>query len=307
MSEFEEIREGLQTKINNHEGIFVYLPNVSDWQKKEIIFHNAIHQAEGEIHQLQTVRNQYYHDYFKKWLYQLNPGEVILEVGAGAGHDLIPLLNRGYNLVESDISFSSIRSVKQKINNQYPRFKNQLIYLVADGQNLPLANSLVDAVFMVATFHHFDNPQKALVELVRVSKPGGLIILAMEPSRLMMSFTKIFRNFKSLRIYQGHSKADETHRGYTKQNFQSLGFARDKFLISNFQVLKIKRVWLLLGFLHYGLEGLFRLLKLKKRLVAPRWFEWLLLIIDEILLKIPIINQLNWHWIIIAKNLKRKT
>lgn len=293
MPEFEEI---IIKGVDNQEGIFVYLPNVSEFQKKEIVFHDAIHQAEAEVHQLQTVRNQYYHNYFKKRLYQLSPEQVILEIGAGAGYDLIPLLNKGYKVVASDISFASIKSVKQKIDSHYPQFKNQLVYLVADAEHLPLLDNAVATTFMVATFHHLENPKTALAEISRVTQNQGLIILAMEPSRFMMRFTKLFKNSSHLRIHSGHSEADETHPGYSKKDL--------RFLLSNFEITEIIRVWLLLGFLHYGLEAIFRLFKLKKRIVAPRWLEYFFLIIDEILLKIPIIKQLNWHWVVVIKNSK---
>ena len=292
----EKIRKYLGPLTKEREGIFVYLPKVSDYQKKEIEFHNAVHQDEEEIHQLSTVRNKFYHNYFKKWLYKLLKDSVILEIGGGSGFDLLPLLQRGYSMIESDISVRSIKSVKIKIDNQFPQYKNQIIYLVADGQNLPLPDNSVEATFMVATLHHFEKQKKILTEISRVTKNGGLIIFAMEPSKFMMWFTKLFSKTKKLRIYQGYSEADETHPGYSKRDWRQI--TDNEFLI-----MKLKRVWLLLGFLHYGLEAIFRLFKLKKRIKVPRLIECLLLIIDEILLKIPLINQLHWHWILIIKNL----
>lgn len=294
MPKLEEIINQLSQLSKFQDGIFLYLPEISDFEKKEIKFHNLIHNAEEEIHQLNALRNQYYHNYFKKWLLKLPADSVILEIGAGSGYDLSPLLKKSYPVIASDISLESIKAIKQKIDQNYPQFKNQIIYLVADGQNLPLADNSAAATFMVAAFHHFENQQKALQEILRVTKKGGLIIMAMEPSRFMMRFTKLFSNYKNLTIHHGHSEADETHQGYYKKDFQRL--------INNRQIVKIKRVWLLFGFLHYGLEAIYRLFKLKKRIKIPRLVELALLILDEILLKIPLINQLNWHWVVILTN-----
>ncbi|MBU1131439.1 class I SAM-dependent methyltransferase [Patescibacteria group bacterium] len=295
MSRIEEIIQELKSKTQDQEGIFYYLPKVTDFQKKEIEFHNKIYQDEAEVHQLNTLRNKFYHNYFKKYLYQLPQDSVILEIGSGSGYDLKPLIKKGYQVIASDISEESVKSIKTAINDQSSISNNKIIYLVADGQNLPLSENSVTATFMVATFHHFENQQKALAEIKRVTQKDGLIILAMEPSKFMMRFTKLFSQSKSLRIYHGHSEADETHQGYIKSDFPSV-------LSPQSSVLKLKRVWLLLGFLHYGLEAIYRIFKLKKRIKVPLIVEWTLLIIDEILLKIPVINQLNWHWIVVVKD-----
>jgi len=305
MSKFEEIIEDFQPKadpplaeklkIENYDGIYKFLPEISDFLKTEIEFHDQIYQDEEEVHQLNALRNKFYHDYFKKWIYKLSKDSVILEVGGGSGYDLLPLLEKSYSVIESDISIESIKFIKSKIDNKYPQYKNQIIYLVSDGQNLPLDSNSIEATFMVASFHHFQDQQKAMAEIKRVTKKGGLIILAMEPSRFMMWFTKLFQKSKILRIHQGYSEADETHAGYAKSEFI-------KILSFKPAVLKIKRVWLICGFLHYGLEAIYRIFKLKKRIKIPKFIEAILIVIDEILLKIPIVNLLNFHWIIIIKN-----
>jgi len=295
MADFDQIKKYLQEKTGSQSDIFYYLPKLTEFQKKEADFHNQIHQAEIDIHQLNSVRNKYYHDYFKKWLYNLAPQSIILEIGAGSGFDGRDLLNHNFYLIESDISLESIKGIKEAWEKEFLPVQPQTIFLVADGQYLPLLDNSVKAVFMVAALHHFENQEDLLTEVKRVLKPGGLIIFAMEPSKFMMSFTKMFAGVDCLRIHDGQSEADETHAGYSLIDFRKLA--------KNNQVLavKIKRVWLILGFFHYGLEGLFRLLKLKKRLKLPKIMEWLFLLLDELLLKIPFLNNLNWHWIVVYR------
>jgi ubiquinone/menaquinone biosynthesis C-methylase UbiE len=287
MSKYQDIINNLRLKTQGRDGIFYYLPNITDFQRNEKKFHDQIHQDEIEVHQLNTVRNSYYHDYFKKLLYKLPQESIILEIGSGSGYDLKPLIDKGYSVIASDISEESIKSIKKIFNDK-------ILYLVADGQNSPLPNNSVAATFMVAAFHHFENQTKALAEIKRVTKKDGLIILAMEPSRFMMWFTKMFKGVEDLRIYKNHSEADETHQGFSKNDL--------RIAIRDSRLAIYKRVWLTLGFLHYGLEAIYRIFKLKKRFKIPRFIEWVLLIFDEILLKIPIINLLNWHWIVIIKN-----
>lgn len=304
MPGFEEIIRVLQAKTENQNGIFVYLPEITEFQKTEIEFHDAIHQDEEEIHQLNTLRNRYYHDYFKKQLNQLPTDSVILEIGAGSGYDLIPLLKKNYSIIVSDISVKTVKSIKSKVEDQFPQYKNQVIYLVADGQNLPFDDDSIDAVYLVATLHHFENQDKAIAEIKRITKKGGLMILAMEPSKFMMWFTKLFKNSKNLRLYQAGSAADETHAGYSLKDLLRITcLPAGRRNCPNIRIIDIKRVWLIQGFIHYGLEAAFRLFKLKKRLKMPWFLEWFILTLDEILLKIPYVNQLHWHWLAIVKKI----
>ena len=284
MSKFEEVKRILRGKAEEKDGIFFYLPRLSEFTRQEIEFHGRIHADEEEIHQLKTIRNRYYHSYFRKYLLKLPADSIILEIGSGSGFDCLPLIKAGRQVIASDISFDSIRGVKEKGG-----LKGNIAYLVADGENLPLADNSIDAVFLVASLHHFPSSEMILKEIRRVVKKGGLVTFAMEPSRFMMRATRLFASNKSLRIYQGHSEADETHPGYNQADW--------KRIISDFKVIELKRVWLTLGFLHYFLEGIYRLFRLKKRIKAPEAIEWILLVLDEILLKIPLINGINWHWI----------
>ena len=229
----------------------------------------------------------------------LPPQAIILEVGAGCGDDLLELANAGkqqsknFHLIASDISLESLKLTAKKFFRALPAGE-QPLYLVADGQHLPFADNSLDAIFMVACLHHFENPVAAVAEFARVLKADGQLIFAMEPSWWMMFSTKLFAGFNRLRIHQGASAADESHYGYFKKDF----FALSK---KDFTVIKIKRVWILQGFVHYALEACYRVFKLKKRLKLPRRIEYFILFLDEILLKLPLINLFNWHWIVILK------
>jgi len=295
MPKFEEIKLLLQQKTEFKEGLFFYLPRLSAFQKEEIAFHDTVFSAEEEAHQLSALRNRFYHEYFKKWLFKLPQSSVVLEVGSGIGYDLLPLLNKGFYLIASDISSGSLRSLRQKAQDYTLNdISGQLLYLVADGEHLPFNDNSLDAIYLAACLHHFENQQKAVKEFYRVLRPNGLIIFAMEPSRFMMFFTKMFSGFKKLRIYQGKSVADENHSGYLSKDF-------DKLLKPDFFIIKKKRVWLLQGVAHYFLEACYRLFNLNNRIVLPQWLEFFLLFLDEVLLLVPMINWFSWHWIAVAK------
>ena len=295
MPEFNKITAQLAKKCEIKDGIFVYLPEITDWQKKEIDFHDTICSSEEELHQLRSWRNFYYHQYFQDYLLALGKNAILLEIGAGSGSDGLALLKNGARLIESDISLASVQAIKAKAKQQSLDNDQQIVYLVADGATLPLPTHSVDAVFLVAAFHHFEQQDEVLREILRVLKVDGLLVMGMEPSRFMMSFTKLFSNFKSLHNASGSSTADDNHKGYSFHDWENLTKRYDLTLLD------LKRVWLLLGFWHYGSEAIFRLFKLKKRLKLPLIVEKTLRIIDEWLLKIPALWKFNWHFIAVFK------
>ncbi len=289
MSRLSDIKSYLNSKCEVKDEIYIYLPILTDFQKKEIAFHEADRSLEEEVHQLNSLRNQYYHNQINKYFKALSQESIILEIGVGIGYDLISLLKKGFKVIATDISEKTIGALKKKIEINYPEYKDNIIYLVSDGQNLPLADNSIEAILVVATLHHFEDQDGLVNEFKRVLN-NGYLVLGMEPSRFMMSFTKLFKNSSKLRIHEGHSEADEIHEGYLKNDFKKLG-----------KVAHIKRVWLLLGFLHYFLEAIYRLFKLKKRIRIPLFMEYILLVLDEILLYIPIINSINFHWIVVIE------
>jgi ubiquinone/menaquinone biosynthesis C-methylase UbiE len=54
-------------------------------------------------------------------------------------------------------------------------------FLTADAQNLPFRNDWFDLCFSQNAFEHIPDPELALREAVRVTRPGGLIYLMFDP------------------------------------------------------------------------------------------------------------------------------
>jgi SAM-dependent methyltransferase len=59
--------------------------------------------------------------------------------------------------------------------------QGDLIYIVADGMNLPLERGWADIICMFAAFHHFPDPTGLLKHLAQFVAPDGLIVLLCEP------------------------------------------------------------------------------------------------------------------------------
>lgn len=99
-------------------------------------------------------------------------GEV-LDVGCGYGAlmEQLYIYNKKFNLTGIDISKAMI-----KIANQYSNLSNSR-FRVMPADKITFNDGKFDVVICKDTFHHFDNPVKALKEMFRVTKKGGNIYI----------------------------------------------------------------------------------------------------------------------------------
>ncbi len=97
-------------------------------------------------------------------------GERLLEVGVGAGSDALALAARfGVTVVGVDSSQTMVDEARRRGLQEAH---------VADAASLPFAAASFDACFADRTFQHLADPEAALAEMVRVTRPGGRILVA---------------------------------------------------------------------------------------------------------------------------------
>jgi ubiquinone/menaquinone biosynthesis C-methylase UbiE len=60
----------------------------------------------------------------------------------------------------------------------YERIKPKEKYgIIASAENLPFKNEVFDRVIMLEVLQHVSNKKKALEEMKRVLKPGGMVLI----------------------------------------------------------------------------------------------------------------------------------
>ena len=105
-----------------------------------------------------------------------NDGSLILEAGCGVGSQtkIIAPKNNKSKFISIDISQDSINQAEKVIRSL--KIKN-VKFKQGDVFNLSFKDSYFDHVFVCFVLEHLANPLHALLELKRVLKPGGTIMV----------------------------------------------------------------------------------------------------------------------------------
>jgi demethylmenaquinone methyltransferase/2-methoxy-6-polyprenyl-1,4-benzoquinol methylase len=99
----------------------------------------------------------------------LSPGEFVLDLGAGTGVSTQELSRSGAFSVGADLSLGMLR-VGRAARPDVP-------LLAADALALPFADATFDAVTVSLALRNIVDPDAALREMARVTKPGGRLVI----------------------------------------------------------------------------------------------------------------------------------
>ena len=156
---------------------------------------------------------QYKLHFFVAEEFVLNGGKgLILDVGAGTGALAQALLQKGkFSIEATDISEEMLKVAESK--KIYERS-----FLSDLTEEIPMENDIYDGVVSSGTFTHGHVGPSAMVELVRVTKPSGLVTISVnEKHWIALNFeneveklNKYVRNYtlKKISIYGEQSTHD---------------------------------------------------------------------------------------------------
>ena len=104
---------------------------------------------------------------------ELKPGEKVLDLACGSGPYCLPILKTGATYIGLDISRLSVTSLYE--TELRGRIDSDWAVIVGNAENIPLRNDSIDKVFCLGSFSLFSNQTKAIREIFRVLKEGGLV------------------------------------------------------------------------------------------------------------------------------------
>ncbi|WP_259781260.1 class I SAM-dependent methyltransferase [Aestuariispira ectoiniformans] len=170
----------------NSEGIYLFLQDKSGYFDE--------HWQQNRIPDIPTAKKETAHRFLTFLLKSASSksgGGCWLDVGTGDGVHLAlsKEANPELDLIGLDISQSGLCTVAQRVPGA--------TLLHADGQSIPLQDDTVDACFSYGVLAYMEDPWKGLSEMVRVTRPGGIIGVWFYP-RKNDAFGLIFRLVRSM-------------------------------------------------------------------------------------------------------------
>lgn len=148
-----------------------------------------------------------------------------LEIGVGLGADHQKLAEHGAILTGVDLTPRAINHTKRRFELMNLTSDLQ----IADAENLPFEDNSFDAVYSWGVLHHSPDTQKAVNEVYRVLKSGGLAKIMIYNKYSLIGYMLWaryallkFKPFKSLNaIYSDHLESPGT-KAYSYDEAKSL-------------------------------------------------------------------------------------
>lgn len=158
-----------------------------------------------------------------------------LDIGAGSGFMSIEAVKRGMYSIGIDISSEAIKLCQKLAKkalikpNEYRKIK----FMVADAEVLPFKSEAFDRVSSIALLEHLIDDVKAIKEMCRVTKKGGLITVCVPNTYERTPLILAILNKKNDKIvgHLRHYKAEELIEQFKKNGTELVDLTYHSHLI----------------------------------------------------------------------------
>jgi SAM-dependent methyltransferase len=165
---------------------------------------------------------------------RLGPGPWrVLEAGAGSAWVSLRLLEGGHRVVATDVNLDEADGLLAP--NRFLDAPERLPRAEAEMEALPFEPGLFDLVVVAGALHHAPRLGRALVEMRRVTRRGGLLLVTDSPvyTRRADGEAMVARRMEELGRKYGVSIPRETQAGYLVRDelpgaFRAAGFTFER-------------------------------------------------------------------------------
>jgi demethylmenaquinone methyltransferase/2-methoxy-6-polyprenyl-1,4-benzoquinol methylase len=119
----------------------------------------------------------------------LKAGQRVLDVAAGTGVSTAELAKSGARAVASDFSLGMLRAGARRADRKH------LPFVAADALHLPFADAAFDAVTISFGLRNIVDVPAALAEFLRVTKPGGRLVICEFSTPVIPGFKQLYLNY----------------------------------------------------------------------------------------------------------------
>ncbi len=107
----------------------------------------------------------------KQLLYHLNPkrNAIYLDIGCGTGNYTNEFQKKGFQCIGIDPSKKMLEKARAK--------NKDIVWKIGSAESTGLSNNSVDGIIGSLTIHHWTDLEKSFLELKRVLKPNGKIVI----------------------------------------------------------------------------------------------------------------------------------
>lgn len=141
----------------------------------------------------------------------VSPGDVCLDLGAGDGRHVPPVVERGGAVVAVDLSRKDLAGAAGRVSSLveagiFPGTA-RLACVVADATRLPFANGAFDVVVASEVLEHIPDDDAAAAEIGRVARPGARVAVSVPrwfPERICWALSDTYHEVEGghVRIYR---------------------------------------------------------------------------------------------------------
>ena len=148
------------------------------WEANPCAADSVTGRARESLEWFREARKVRYHDY-APWLISTTGidsirGKRVLEIGVGLGSDHYTLARGGNEMTALDLSREHLRLTS--LHLELEGLKTEAVH--GDMENMPFPDGTFDVVYSFGVLHHTDNMDRAVAEIHRVLKAGGIAILS---------------------------------------------------------------------------------------------------------------------------------